>query len=321
VTHTYGDRRLVAWLAEHGYHPRSPKHGRASCLYFLADLIESSDRFRAAAKEGDIVYREDYTVGDREREQLHWNADLVVGPPANSDVDVPHHGDPPIAEGTPGRVWLAVDAKSVMTEHGKARRNRQRDVNSFADIMNHHHPGAVTGGLLLLNMADRFRSPLREEGDITEHNRIERLVEETVAIFRDIDRADGDVSPNVDGVGCIVVEHTNMDDGDPTQLVTEPPAPQPEDAVNYRTFLETIAKTVEKRWLVGDSPAITDDGDSEDPAVVLNHDIIEVAHLARLIGDGIEEAEVPGSLLDEFEDELDEIRDVIAEVRDQYGTE
>jgi len=277
-------------------------------------------KIRDAATRGDIVYREDYTVGDREQEQLHWNADLVVGPPANP-VDVPSHGDPPIAQGTPERVWLAVDAKSVMTEHGKARRNRQRDINSFADIMNHHHPGAVTGGLLLINMADRFRSPLREEGDITEHDRIDRLVGETVAIFRDIDRAGGDVSPNVDGVGCVVVEHTNMDDGNPTRLVTEPPAPQPDDAVNYRTFLETIAETVEKRWLIDGDPEISDNGDSEDHSVVLNHSIIEVAHLARLIGDGIEDGDVPESVLDDFETELEGIQDVITDIRDQYGTE
>ena len=144
-----------------------------------------------------------------------------------------------------------------MTEHGKARRNRQRDVNSFADIMHRHHPGSVSGGLLLINMADRFKSPLRDEDDVTDHDRIEHLVSGTVDVFRDIDRADGKISPNVDAVGTVVVEHTNMDDDHETRLVTEPPAPQPGEIVHYRDFLDILVDTLEDRFLIGEPPLST----------------------------------------------------------------
>lgn len=247
MSHRYGDERIVQWLRDNDYHPRSPKHGAASCLFFLDDMLHESDRLQSAAEAAEVVYREDYTVGEG---GLRWNTDLVLGPPGG-DVQVPL--DMPesrrIAVGTPDEVWLAIDAKSVMTEHGKARRNRQRDINSFADIMHFHHEGAVTGGVLLINMAERFRSPLRDEGDITQHENIEQLVEETVGLFRDIDRAEGAVSSNVDGVACIVVDHTNLDNGQLTRLVTDPPAPQPGDPVHYQTFVDIIVQTFEARFL------------------------------------------------------------------------
>ena len=181
MSHRYGDERIAAWLRENEYHPRSPKHGSASCLYLLDDLLYESEAFAEAAKDGELVYQEDYTVCEG---PSRWNTDLVVGPPGGvGDIEVSPDDDRPIAEAEPQRIWLAIDAKSVMTEHGKARRNRQRDINSFADIMHRHHPGAVSGGLLLINTAKRFRSPLRDEGDITEHENIDRLVEQTIEIF------------------------------------------------------------------------------------------------------------------------------------------
>jgi len=267
VSHKYGDERIIEWLQENGYHPRSPKHGSASCMYFLADLAEESEEFLDAARAGEIVYQEDFTVGEG---QDRWNTDLVIGPPAADSVQSPVEDEVPIAEGEPEEIWLAIDAKSVMTEHGKARRNRQRDINSFADIMHSHYPGSVTGGILLINMADQFRSPLRDEGDITEHDRIEELVQGTVEIFRTINRAQGEVSPNVDAVGCVVVEHTNMDDGHETQLVTEPPAPQQGDIVYYEEFVEIIAETFTNRWLTGDRPDIESPAESEDLDAALN---------------------------------------------------
>lgn len=243
MTHTYGDERIVDWLRKNTYHPRSNKHGSASSLYFLDDILYESDILRDAAQDGEIIYQEDFTVGSG---GLRWNTDLVLGPPGG-DVQVPL-GDRPIGEGEPEEIWMAIDAKSVMTEHGKARRNRQRDINSFADIMHFHHEGAVTGGVLLINMAEKFRSPLRDEGDITTHQNIERLVEETVGLFRDIDRAQGEINSNVDGVGTIVVEHTNVDDDHETRLVTEEPAPQEGDIVHYRTFLDILLETFESRF-------------------------------------------------------------------------
>jgi len=314
VSHRYGDERIAEWLAENNYHPRSPKHGSASCLFLIDDMLHESEPFREAAKAGEIVYQEDHNVGEGDSK---WNVDLVVGPPKD-EVQTELGSDRLIVEAEPEEVWLAIDAKSVMTEHGKARRNRQRDINSFADIMHSHYPGAVTGGVLLINLADRFKSPLRDEDDITEHDRIEHLVEETVDIFRDINRAQGKVSPNVDGVGCVVVEHTNMADDHETRLVTEPPAPQTGDIVQYREFLEIILDVFEDRWLVGERPDISDLAGSSDLRSVLNQQVVDLASAAHDVGYEIQNDEVSSEVVDSLDTELEELEAIVDEIERRH---
>jgi len=313
VPHEYGDERIADFLSRKGYHPRSSKHGEASCIAFLGDILYQSHTIRDAAEAGEIVYKQDHTVGSGDSK---WNTDLVLGTPADSD-DVEIDPELGIAEGEPDEVWLALDAKSVMTEHGKARRNRQRDINSFADIMHSHYPGSVTGGILLINAAEKFKSPLRDEGDITKHDRIDSLAPETVDIFRDIDRAEGKISPNVDGVACIVVEHTNMDNGIPTRLITEPPAPQPGDAVNYQTFLDDIIDTFENRWLIGEKPDISSLV-NVDLEAEMNRQIIDIARVAHEIGARIDNEAVDDEILNTFRTQVSELESVIEEIERRH---
>lgn len=253
--HQYGDGRIVGWLNQGRewtyernvpYHPRSDTHGGAQCRYFLDDLLYESSALREAAQAGALVYQEDYEVGEG---GLSWNTDLVVGPPAGS-VQGSLEGNRAMEEADPAAIYLAVDAKSIMTEHQKARRNRQRDINSFADIMHHHHERALTAGILLVNIAERFDSPLRNLDDITEHVHIDRIVGEIVDMFGSINRSEGEISANLDGAGVVVVNHTNLiEDIGETQLVTKPPAPQEGDPVHYRTFVEQMADWFETRFL------------------------------------------------------------------------
>lgn len=253
--HRYGDERIVEWLNQERdwsyprnvpYHPRSDSHGGAQCRHFVDDLLYESDAIREAAVAGELVYQEDYEVGEG---GLSWNTDLVIGPPADS-VQVSLDDDREMAQADPNEIYLAADAKSIMTEHQKARRNRQRDINSFADIMHHHHEKALTAGILLVNLAEQFDSPLRDTDDITDHVHIERIVDEIIEMFDSINRSEGEISANLDGAGVVVVDHTNLiDDVEETELVTEPPAPQEGDRVHYRTFADQMADWFEGRFL------------------------------------------------------------------------
>lgn len=255
LRHRYGDERIVDWLNQERkweypkpvpYHPRSDTHGGAQCRYFLDDLLHESDAIEGAAESGDIVFGEDIEVGEG---GLSWNTDLVIGPPRDS-VQVPLDGNRRIARVDPAEIWMAVDAKSIMTEHQKARRNRQRDINSFADIMHHHNERALTAGILLVNLVETFDSPLRDPDDITSHSHIDRIVGEIVDMFDSINRSEGEISANLDGAGVVVVQHSNIvEDIGTTRLVTEPPAPQEGDRVHYRTFVQQIADWFEARFL------------------------------------------------------------------------
>jgi hypothetical protein len=285
-------------------------------MYFIDDLLHESEVVREAAQKGEIVYQEDYTVGDGDSK---WNTDLVIGPP-KEDVQIEFGEDRSMIEAEPSEVWFAIDAKSVMTEHGKARRNRQRDINSFADIIHSHFPGAVTGGILLINFADRFRSPLRDEGDITDHDRINELVQETVDIFRDIERAQGEVSPNVDGVGCVVVEHTNIDDDHESRLVTDPPAPQPGDIVHYEEFVEIVAEAFAERWLIGNPPDITSFANATDLRAELNQQIILLARAAHDVGEEVSDGSVTEESTEKLRSEIAQLETVLEEIERKHSS-
>jgi len=227
------DVAIVEYLAANGYHPRSSKHGDALCGFLLKDLLDTCPVFHGAAERNEIVFQRNYTIEPDSPDR--WNADLVVGSPSR-----PHAPDAEriglLARGDPREIWIAVDVKTIMTEHGKARRNRQRDLNSFQDILHRKNSRTIVGGLMIVNVAPRFQTPLaRRSGGLNEHRNVERLVAEIVTMMNGLARAQPEPGrPGIEALGVIVVAHTNLP-GDTTRLVTEPPAPVPGHALSYAT--------------------------------------------------------------------------------------
>ncbi len=235
------DREFVDYLEKAMYHSRSSEHGDKLCKLLLQDLLRSCEPFCKAAKERRIVYKLNHVIDKGSPTQ--WNLDLVVGPPAlKSQQLLENNGI--ILLGEPAEIWLAIDAKTIMTEHGKARRNRQRDLNSLQDILHRKNHRTIVGGLLTVNMANSFKSPLRSK--TTTHRNIERLVRETIDLFEGLPLAKRD-GTGLDALGIIVVSHTNIK-GDLSKLVTEEPAPQSGDALHYLTFLQDICSAFKKRF-------------------------------------------------------------------------
>lgn len=239
------DIAIARYLAKNGYHPRSSKHGDALCEYLVRDLLAGCPAFAAAAASGRICYRLNFTIDPDSVDR--WNTDLVVGPPPPGA----RRARRGIVLSDPVELWLAVDAKTIMTEHGKARRNRQRDLNSFQDILHRKNPKTIVGGLVVVNMASRFQTPLaRRIAGPTEHRNIERLVSEIIVMLGGIAHADAlPGRPGLEALGVIVVEHSNIA-GDVTRLVTEPPAPPNGHRLSYATFLRDLCAAFTARFSV-----------------------------------------------------------------------
>ena len=240
------DRHIVDYLTKNLYHPRSSRHGDALCRFLLEDMLSTCEAFRAAASRDAIVYRSNFTIDPLSTDR--WNADLVIGPPTQSpEPEARRVGL--IAEGDPNEIWLAVDAKTIMTEHGKARRNRQRDLNSFQDILHRKNPQTIVGGLLLVNLSETFQTPLaRRQAGVTQHRNIVRLVTEVIAMMGAIPRAEAALNrPGLEALGVIVLSHSNVP-GAPTQLILEPPAPQPDDPLSYASFLTDLCNAFTTRF-------------------------------------------------------------------------
>ncbi len=239
------DTQIVKFLATNQYHPRSSRHGDALCRFLLADLLSTCRAFAKAAERNSIVYRSNFTIDPLSPDR--WNADLVVGPPTQAPEPGARRVGA-IAEGFPSEIWMAIDAKTIMTEHGKARRNRQRDLNSFHDILHRKDPKTIVGGLVVVNICERFQTPLarRVEG-ITRHRNIERLVSEIVALMGAIPRPGSARRVGLEALGVIVISHSNVP-GEPTLLVADPPAPASNDPLSYASFLSDLCQTFTSRF-------------------------------------------------------------------------
>lgn len=248
--HRYGDERIVEFLNQSRewdsyqkdvpYHPQSPLDGAAQCEFLLEDLLFESEVLSEAASNGDFVYDTDHDIGNPKG--LNDNADLVIGPPENTHQS---NLEGSIARGNPREVWFASDPKAIMTEHRKARKNRKGAQNRLAAITKEFHEKAVFGGLVLLNLAEKFDSPNKDPGEVNEHSTgLDRIVRE---IVDDFDVAHEDAM--MDFASVVAVDHTNLvEDIGTTELVTQYPAPQSGDKVHYRTFVREVAETMETRF-------------------------------------------------------------------------
>jgi len=253
-----GPQQYVDYLAKEGYHPRSNKHGAKLAQLVLADLLTACPELARAAASGRVVYATDFDVSvsdpaltaglpPKALEDLVWNIDLAVGPASKRQRSLDNPTEVGIAEGAPEKPWFVLDAKGVMTEHGKARRNRQRDVTALSAVMHLFYPKVVVGAVIPVNIARKFRSQLRET--ITDHGEhIDQVVADTVAIFRAVRSVSSRVgSGGIDGLGCIVIDFDSMPVS-VARLHLGPPAPQPDDAIYYDRFVNDLAAALTQRY-------------------------------------------------------------------------
>jgi hypothetical protein len=232
--------QFVEHLRKVGYHPRSNRHGNALCALVLADLLARCPKLAEDARTGKIVYdiQRRVIVGSSE-----WNIDLVLGPPASGTgatrVDA-------IRKEAPSTIRIAIEAKTIMTKHGNARRNRQRDLDSFHQFVHRYDPGAIAAALTVVNLASRFKSPLVRK--VTQHRNVRMLVDESLRLLRALPTRSAPSDPaGLECNGAIVVEHDNIK-MKKTALVTTPPAPQVGDPLHYDAFLQRICDRYAQRW-------------------------------------------------------------------------
>lgn len=255
-------------LTRERYHPRSSKHGDFLSQALVLDLLDACPELRSAAAQGNVVFTANHaievadksvaeTLPEDARKDLAWNMDLVIGPAGDEPPPVLRKKSKKIEEeahlipskimkrGTPREVWLVVDAKGVMTEHGKARRNRQRDITALWTVMKTFMPNVIVGAVIPINVASKFKSPLRD--GITDHGaNIQRTVVNTLGIFRAV-RNTSREGRGIDGLACFVVDFDNIGSSQ-ARYVEEPPAPQPGDVIHYNTFVGDLVAALISRF-------------------------------------------------------------------------
>lgn len=227
---------FVEHLRQLGYHPRSDKHSNCLAEIIVRDLVTRCECIHRHAADGKIVYTLNHTI---RAGTADWNVDLVVGPPG---MPVSVGPDTVIAQGVPSRVWVAVELKSVMTEHRKAVKNRKRDLEAHHEHVHNVSRDAIAGGLLIVNAASEFKSPLRP--DPTTHRKPKALVEHCIEELRSVSSRGGATGYGLEAKCALVVSVDNQPDsqgGFPSSCFADSKfGPRDGDPLHYDSFIGTI---------------------------------------------------------------------------------
>jgi len=228
-------------LRAHGYHPRSNKHSNVLAEMIVQDLVAHCPKIHEKAAAGRIVYDVNFVL--RAGTAADWNVDLVLGPP-EFGVGEPDPGVS-ILKRSPSTVEVAIEIKSVMTEHRKAIKNRKRDLEAHHEHVHHYSNAAVAAGALVVNASKTFKSPLRP--GTTVHRDPLKLVEHCVDEMRAIAVRGGTRGSGLEARCVIVVVHDNVGLAH-TQYFTRQPAPMAGDPLHYDAFVQAICSHYSNRF-------------------------------------------------------------------------
>ena len=231
---------FLSHLRTEGYHPRSDKHSNLLASLIVRDLLSFCEPMAEKAQGGKLVYQLNQTLYTGTAE---WNVDLVLGePPPGAEFDLEKCD---IARAAPSSVQIALEIKSVMTEHRKAVKNRKRDFEAHHDHVHRYNNRTIAAGLLLLNGSKSFKSPLRNEP--TEHKNPEKLLEHCIRELRAVSHRVDLSGTGLEAKGVLVVDFDNQDLAS-ASYVTRGSAPAVGDPLHYDAFLQRICGLYPERF-------------------------------------------------------------------------
>jgi hypothetical protein len=229
-------------LRDEGYHPRSDKHSHAMAAAIVQDLMQSCRPLAERAAAGEVVYDMDMHLRFRTAD---WKSDLVLGTPLRP-IDTMGAS---IATATPATVQIGVEIKGIMTEHRKAVKNRKRDFEAHHEHVHNYSGDAIAGGVMVVNAALSFRSPLRIEPTVHgDRAAVQRLIEHCITEMRNVAESHGSGSHGMDAKTAVVVEFDNIDLS-AAKYVSRAPAPQPGDPLHYDSFIQKLCNEYTRRFM------------------------------------------------------------------------
>jgi hypothetical protein len=257
---------FAEYLAKRGYDPRSSRHSDFLSEIIVRDLVSNCPLIADRAIKGQIVanFRHHQQVA-----QNDWVIDIAIGtyagaaiPPANAE-----HLAALIRMAPPVIIQIAIELKGVITEHGKARRNRLRDFGAFHGHGHTYDPRTVVAAFLVVNSSNVFYSPLNlgktNRSELNSHessNRIARqLATESINLFRTIHLRHSEAdAPGLEALGVIVIEHDNInyhpdpskyaDLKTPTRVAPTPPSLTVGDPLSYESMIQRICAHYVRRF-------------------------------------------------------------------------
>jgi hypothetical protein len=223
----------VKWMNAHlGFNPRSQANSNALSSFVVADLRRTCPDLARELKSGQLVARLNTDVYTRVASR---NVDLVFH--EGSKEVIPHV-----------MIRAAVENKTIMTAHGKARWNRYGDLIAYCNHIHNHSRDCIAGAIVIVNCSPAYENPDKfAKGLVRPRFDMEKIVRDTAKIFADTPLRNTSEEPNdqPEAMAVIVVDY---DGQHPAKLVTGEIAPQVGGSVHYDSFIKRICELYSRRF-------------------------------------------------------------------------
>ena len=218
----------IRWINEHlGFNPRSQANSDALSDLVIADLKSSCPAFRKAVESGALIPRKNPNVRTKVAER---SIDLVFHEPSTA---------PALS------VRLSVEHETIMTAHGKARKNRYGDLIAYCNHMHNHRRECIAGGLVIVNTSPVYENPDGfARGLVRPKFNMGKVVADTVKISDQIPLRELPEEPN-DQPEALAVIVMNYDGVQRATLIDYLPR---ESQIHYDTFIARIARLYVERF-------------------------------------------------------------------------
>jgi hypothetical protein len=206
-----------------GFNPRSQANSNALADFVIADLQRACPSLAKHLASESLTASKNADVRTRVAVR---NVDLVFAEQGFG----------------PGAVRTAVENKTIMTAHGKARWNRYGDLIAYCNHIHNHRGDCIAGAIVVINCSPAYENPdAFAKGLQRPRFEMNKVVADTVKIFADIPLRTSAADPN-DQPEALAIVVVDYDGAKPAKLVTEKLAPQPGTSMHYGTFLQRICE-------------------------------------------------------------------------------
>lgn len=247
------------------YHSRSDQHSKVACWALLFDLLHYCPLLAQHVAAGKVGFGINHEMRDFKNNRKKY-LDLVICTPGSRQENghasfhelVPQYdmrlsasqkkqlaAYPEMKRVTVGSVHLALEAKAAMTEHVKALPRLFDELNSSHLAIHGSADYAIAAGFALVNFASTFVSVDRNKASLPGHAKLvtkhtqPNATERTIKKLEEIPRRTQGGVEGFDALGIVVIDLRN--DGTPVTIVTQPPAPAPNDVWYYDQMIRRIA--------------------------------------------------------------------------------
>jgi len=223
-------KAYIQWVNDHvGFNPRAQANSDALSDFVVADFRSSCNLLGSALSSGELKPGKNPSVHTRVAER---SIDLVIC--ENNDL-------PAIS------VRVSIEHKTIMTAHGKARKNRYGDIIAYSNHMHNHRRDCIAGAIVVINISPKYENPdAFAKGLERPDFNMEKVVKDTVGIFARIPLRNEPGDPN-DQPEALAVMLLDYDGVSPAKLVPGP-AGKGLDGIQYESFVSRICALYERRF-------------------------------------------------------------------------